>query len=151
MSEGANGLEPTIEITEADYPEIMRIVASDGEVDTYLASAGVSGDVFGDDADAATAWCVPERAALGGSLLYVVEVGEVAGTSISDGTVTLPVSAVTSLLVSVSDVMNEGLRLADCLESSHADVAAGLRQTFELLGLDDDRLRRALDRRTNHA
>ena len=50
MSEGATGLEPTIEITEADYPEIMRIVASDGEVDSYLASAGVAGDVFGDRA-----------------------------------------------------------------------------------------------------
>ena len=149
MSEGATGLEPTIEITEADYPEIMRIVASDGEVDTYLASAGVAGDVFG-DADGGTELCVRERAALGGSLLYVVEVGEVAGTSISDGTVTLPVSAVTSLLGSVSDVMNEGLRLADCLESSHTDVAAGLRQTFELLGLDDDRLRRAVEQR-NHA
>ena len=149
MSEGATGLEPTIEITEADYPEIMRIVASDGEVDSYLASAGVAGDVFG-DADGATELCVAERAALGGSLLYVVEVGEVAGTSISDGTVTLPVSAVTSLLGSVGDVMNEGLRLADCLESSHADAAAGLRQTFELLGLDDDRLRRAIEQR-NHA
>jgi hypothetical protein len=146
MSEGANGLEPTIEITEADYPEVMRIVASDGEVDTYLASAGVASDVFG---DGATARCVPERAALGGSLLYVVEVGEVAGTSISDGTVTLPVSAATSLLGSVSDVMNEGLRLADCLESSHPDAAAGLRQTFELLGLDDDRLRRAVEQRTH--
>ena len=74
-----------------------------------------------------------------------------AGTSISDGTVTLPVSAVTSLLGSVSDVMNEGLRLADCLESSHSDAAAGLRQTFELLGLDDDRLRRAVEQRTTHA
>src|SRR5687767_12914985 len=107
MSEGATGLEPTIEITETDYPEIMRIVASDGEVDTYLASAGVADDVFGDDADAATASCVSERAALAGSLLYVVEVGEVAGTSISDGTVTLPISAANSLLGSVSDVMNE--------------------------------------------
>ena len=77
MSEGATGLEPTIHITEADYPEIMRIVASDGEVDAYLASAGVAGDVFG-DGDGGTELCVPERAALGGSLLYVVEVGEVA-------------------------------------------------------------------------
>ena len=42
MTEGATGLEATIEITEADYPEIMRIVASDGEVDNYLASAGVA-------------------------------------------------------------------------------------------------------------
>jgi hypothetical protein len=150
IAEGANGLEPTIEITEADYPEVMRIVASDGEVDTYLASAGVSPDVF-DDTDPATARCVPERAALGGSLLYVVEVGEVAGTAITDGSVTLPVSAVTSLLASVSDVMNEGLRLAECLEGSHADAAAGLRQTFELLGLDDDRLRRAVEQRTTRA
>ena len=151
MSEGATGLEPTIEITEADYPEIMRIVASDGEVDSYLASAGVAGDVFGDDTDEASAKCGPERAALGGSLLYVVEVGEVAGTAISDGAVTLPVSAAGSLVASVSDVMNEGLRLADCLEGSHADAAAGLRQTFELLGLDGDRLRRLIEQRTTRA
>ncbi|GAA1814345.1 hypothetical protein [Agromyces neolithicus] len=150
MTEEATGLEATIEITDADYPEIMRIVASDGEVDAYLASAGVAGDVFG-DADGAAVLCVPERAALGGSLLYVVEVGEVAGTSISDGAVTLPVSATRSLLASVGDVMSEGLRLADCLEGWHPDAAAALRQTFELLGLDDDRLRRAVELRSTHA
>ena len=116
MTEGATGLEPTIEITDADYPEIMRIVASDGEVDNYLASAGVARDVFGDDTDDGTALCVPERAALGGPLLYVVEVGEVAGTSDTEGALMLPASAATSLLASVNDVASEGLKLADCLE-----------------------------------
>ena len=149
MTEGATGLEPTIELTDADYPEIMRIVASDGEVDNYLASAGVARDVFGDDTDDGTALCVPERAALGGPLLYVVEVGEVAGTSDTDGALMLPASAATSLLASVNDVANEGLRLADCLEGFHPDAAAGLRETFELLGLDGDRLRRAVEERTS--
>ena len=148
MTEGATGLEPTIELTDADYPEIMRIVASDGEVDNYLASAGVARDVFGDDTDDGTALCVPERAALGGPLLYVVEVGEVAGTSDTEGALMLPASAATSMLASVNDVANEGLRLADCLEGFQPDAAAGLRETFELLGLDGDRLRRAVEERT---
>ena len=57
-------------------------------------------------------------------------------------------SAATSMLASVNDVANEALRLADCLEGFHPDAAAGLRETFELLGLDGDRLRRAVEERT---
>jgi hypothetical protein len=151
MADDASGLEATIEITEGDAPEIMRIVASDGEVDTYLASAGVAPEVFGDDADAATGHCATERAALGSALLYAVEVGEVTDASESGGTMTLSASAVASLMASLSEVSNEGLLLADCLEAEHPDAAARLRETFELLGLDVDRLRRAVDQRTTGA
>jgi hypothetical protein len=48
MTDAEAGLEPTIEITDGDYPEIMRIVASGAEVDTYLESAGIAADVFTD-------------------------------------------------------------------------------------------------------
>ncbi len=148
MADGETGLESTIEITDGDYPEIMRIVASDGEVDTYLESAGIALDVFGDDAEWETSPCADERAALGGSLLYVVEVGEVTDSAESDGTIVLPISAAASLMASLTEVSNEGLRLADCLEAKHPDAAARLRETFELLGLDDDRFRRAVEERS---
>ena len=149
MADGETGLEATIEITEGDYPEILRIVASDGEVDTYLQSTGISTDVFGDDADAGGALCANERAALGSSLLYVVEVGEVTDASESEGTITLAASAIASLMAALTEVSNEGLLLADCLEAKNPDAAARLRETFELLGLDGDRLRRAVDERTS--
>lgn len=147
MAHEETGIESTIEITDADYPEIMRIVASDGEVDTYLESAGVARDVFGGDADAGSGLCANERAALGGSLLYVVEVGEVTDASGSDGRMVLPLSAAASLMASLTEVSNEGLRLADCLGATNPDAAAGLRETFELLGLDGDRFRRAVEER----
>jgi len=148
VADGETGLEATIEITDGDYPEILRIVASDGEVDAYLESAGIAPDVFGGDTDAGTGLCASERAALGSSLLYVVEVGEVTDASESDRTINLPVSAAASLMASLAEVSNEGLRLADCLEATHPDAAARLRETFELLGLDGDRLRRAVDERS---
>jgi hypothetical protein len=149
MTDAEAGLEPTIEITDGDYPEIMRIVASGAEVDTYLESAGIAADVFADDTGAGTTLCSSERTALGGSLRYVVEaVGEVNGSPESVGTIIVPVSAATSLLGSLGTVSNEGLRLADCLEGKRPEAAAGLRETFELLGLDDDRLRRAVDERS---
>jgi hypothetical protein len=148
VADGDTGLEPTIEITDGDYPEIMRVVTSDGEVDTYLESAGVAREVFGDDTGGGTTSCADERAALGGSLLYVVEVGEVTDASESDGTFILAASAAVSLMASLTEVSNEGLRLADCLEATHPDAAARLRETFELLGLDGDRLRRAVEERS---
>jgi hypothetical protein len=148
VADGDTGLESTIEITDGDYPEIMRVMTSDGEVDAYLESAGIARDLFGDDTEAATTPCASERAALGNSLLYVVEVGEVTDASESEGTIILPASAAASLMASVTEVTNEGLRLADCLEAKHPDAAARLRETFELLGLDDDRLRRAVDERS---
>ena len=146
MADGETGLESTIEITDVDYPEIMRIVTSDGAVDTYLESAGLGRDVFGDDG--AAALCTQERAALAGSLLYVVEIGEVTDASESDGRIILPASASASLMASVTEVSNEGLRLADCLEATHPDAAARLRERFELVGLDNDRLRRAVEERS---
>lgn len=149
MSDESTGLEATIAITTADSPEIMRIVASDGEVDTYLESAGVPAEVFGDDTDAATARCARERAALGSALLYAVEVGEVTDASESGGTMTLPASAVLSLMASLTEVSKDGLLLAECLEEEHPDAAGRLRETFELLELDVDRLRRAVDQRAN--
>ncbi len=148
MADGQTGLEPTIEITESDYPEIMRVIMSDGEVDTYLESAGIARAVFGDDTEGGTTLCASERASLGGSLLYVVEVGEVTDASDSDGTFRLPASAAASLMASLTEVSNEGLRLADCLEAKHPDAAARLRETFELVGLDNDRLRRAVEDRS---
>ena len=151
MSDESTGLEATIAITTADSPEIMRIVASDGEVDTYLESAGIPPEVFGDETDAATGHCASERAALGSALLYAVEVGEVTDASESGGTMTLSASAVASLMASLSEVSNEGLLLAGCLEAEHPDVAGRLRETFELLELDVDRLRRAVDQRTTGA
>ena len=150
MTDAANGLEATIEITEGDYPEIMRIVTSDGEVDAYLESAGIARDVFG-DAESGTARCVQERAALGSSLLYVVEVGEVTDASESQGAIVLAASAAGSLMASVTEVSNEGLRLADCLAATNPDAAARLRETFELVGLDNDRLRRAVEERSTGA
>jgi hypothetical protein len=145
MTDAEAGLEPMIEITDGDYPEIMRIVASGAEVDEYLESAGIAPDAFAD----ATTLCASERAALGGSLRYVVEaVGEVNGSPELIGTIIVSVSAATSLLGSLGEVSNEGLRLADCLEAKRPEAAAGLRATFELLGLDDDRLRRAVDERS---
>ena len=151
MADGETGLEATIEITEGDYPEIMRIVTSDGEVDAYLESAGITRDVFDDGADAGGGLCASERAALGSSLLYVVEVGEVTDASESVGAITLAASAAASLMASVTEVSNEGLRLADCLEATNPDAAARLRETFELVGLDNDRLRRAVEERSTGA
>jgi hypothetical protein len=149
MADGETGLEATIEITDGDYPEILRIMTSDGEVDTYLESAGIGSDVF-DDADtgAGAGSCASERAALGSSLLYTVEVGEVTDASESQGTLTLAASAASSLMGALTEVSNEGLRLADCLEATNPDAAASLRETFELLGLDGDRLRRSIEDRT---
>lgn len=148
MADGETGLEPTIEITDDDYPEIMRIISSWGDVDEYLGSAGIEADVF-DGTEVDTTVCVQERAALGGSLLYVVEsVGEVTGSPRSADSIIVPVSAAASLLGSLTEVSNEGLRLADCLEEKRAEAAAKIRETFELLGLDDDRLRRAIDERS---
>lgn len=151
MADGETGLEATIEITEGDYPEILRIVTSDGEVDTYLQSAGVGPDVFGDETDAGGGLCANERAALGSSLLYVVEVGEVTDASESEGRITLAASAATSLMAALTEVSNEGLRLVEALEGENPDAAARLRETFELLGLDGDRLRRAVEERTTGA
>jgi len=151
MADGETGLEATLEITEGDYPEIMRIVTSDGEVDAYLESAGIARDVFGDDADAGGGLCANERAALGSSLLYVVEVGEVTDASESAGAITLAASAAASLMASVTEVSNEGLRLADCLAAANPVAAARLRETFELVGLDNDRLRRAVEERSTGA
>lgn len=151
MAEGETGLEATIEITEGDYPEILRIVTSDGEVDTYLQSAGVGPDVFGDETDAGGGLCANERAALGSSLLYVVEVGEVTDASESEGRITLAASAATSLMAALTEVSNEGLRLVEALEGENPDAAGRLRETFELLGLDGDRLRRAVEERTTGA
>lgn len=149
MAGGETGLEPTIEITDGDYPEIMRIMTSDGDVDEYLGSAGIEPDVFDDETEVDVTVCASERAALGGSLLYVVEsVGEVTGSTESVSTIIVPVSAATSLSRSMSEVSNEGLRLADCLEEKRPEAAAKIRETFELLGLDDDRLRRAIDERS---
>ena len=90
-----------------------------------------------------------ERAALGGPLLCVVEVGEVTGASDSEGALMLPgVRGRRRCWRRSTTWANEGLRLADCLEGFHPDAAAGLRETFELLGLDGDRLRRAVEERT---
>ena len=148
MADEETGIESTIEITDADYPEIMRIVASDGEVDTYLESAGVAPDVFGDDADAGLGLCASERAALGGSLLYVVEVGEVTDASESDGAMVLRdlrcrlVAGVTDRgeqrgpafgrLPGVDDIR---MLQPDCGRRSNS------------LGLDGDRFRRAVEAR----
>jgi hypothetical protein len=46
MAGGENSLEPTVEISAEDYPEILRIMESGGDVDTYLKSIGISDDVF---------------------------------------------------------------------------------------------------------
>ena len=51
-------------------------------------------------------------------------------------------------MASVTEVSNEGLRLADCLATTNPDAAARLRETFELVGLDNDRLRRAVEERS---
>jgi hypothetical protein len=140
MTEGETGVEPTIEISAGEYPAITRILASGGDVDRYLESAGVASDAFGDDS------CARERAALGGSLVYVVEaVGGAAGGPGSAETMTVAVSAATSLLGSLGQVSNDGLQLAECLEQRRPEAAAGIRETFELVSLDDDRLRRAVD------
>ncbi|RXZ68312.1 hypothetical protein [Agromyces albus] len=148
MADAQTGLEPTIEITDDDYPEIMRIMASDGEIDKYLGSVGIEPDVFeGTEVD--TTVCAQERAALGGSLRYVVEsAGEATGSLESVRTIIVPLSTATSLLGSLGEVSNEGLRLVDCLEEKRPEAAAKIRETFELLGLDDDRLRREVDQRS---
>ena len=148
MADEGTGLEPTIEITDGDYPEIIRIMASDGEIDEYLGSVGIEPDVF-DGTEVDTTVCAPERAALGGSLGYVVgSVGEATGSLESVTTIIVPLSTAASLMGSLTEVSNEGLRLADCLESKRPEAASKLRETFELLGLDDDRLRRAIDERS---
>ena len=107
--------------------------------------------MFDDGADAGAGLCANERAALGSSLLYVVEVGEVTDASESEGTITLAASAAASLMAALTEVSNEGLQLADCLEAKNPDAAARLRETFELLGLDGDRLRRAVEERSSGA
>lgn len=148
MADAETGLEPTIEISDDDYPEIMRIMASDGEVDTYLASVGIEPDVF-DGTEVDTTICAQERAALGGSLRFAVEsAGEATGSLDSVKTIIVPVSTATALLRSLTEVTNEGLRLVDCLDDHRPEAADGLRETFELLALDDDRLRRAVDERS---
>lgn len=152
MADGASELEPTVEITESEYPEIMRILASDGEADAYLRSAGVASEVFDVGTDAGTGGpCAGERAALANALLYVVEVGEVTDASESEGAISLAASAVASLVASLNEVSNEGLRVADCLGATDPGAAATLRETFELLGLDVDRLRRTTELRSTGA
>lgn len=146
MAEGEAGVEPTIEISAGDYPEMTRIIASGGDVDRYLEGAGIASDAFGDDTDGAMTLCARERTALGGSLAYVVEaVGGAAGARDPAETITVPVSAAASLLGSLTQVSNDGMQLAECLEQHRSGVAAGIRETFELVGLDADRLRRAVD------
>ncbi|MDQ0893549.1 hypothetical protein [Agromyces ramosus] len=146
MAEGETGLEPTIEISAIDYPEIARIIASGGDVGRYLESAGVEPDVFADDVDRAMALCAGERTALGGSLAYVVEaVGEVNGAQGTAETIIVPLAAAASLLGSLAQVNNDGLRLAECLEQRRPEAAVRIREAFELLSLDDDRLLRAVD------
>lgn len=152
MADGASELEPTVEITESEYPEIMRILASDGEADAYLRSAGVASEVFDVETDAGAGGpCAGERAALSNALLYVVEVGEVTDASESEGAINLAASAVASLVASLNEVSNEGLRVADCLGATDPGAAATLRETFELLGLDVDRLRRTTELRSTGA
>lgn len=149
MADGETGLEPMVEISEGDYPEIMRIIVSGGEADDYLERVGIEQDVFADDAGTDMTLCASERAALGGSLRYVVEaVGEVTESLKPGGAIIVPVSAATTLRGSLSEVSNEGLRLADCLEAKRPLAAAKLREAFELLGLDDDRLSRAVEERS---
>ena len=46
MAGGENSLEPTVEISAEEYPEILRIMESGGDVDAYLQSIGISDDVF---------------------------------------------------------------------------------------------------------
>lgn len=146
MAEGETGLEPTIEISAIDYPEIARIIASGGDVGRYLESVGIEPDVFADDVDGAMALCTDERTALGGSLVYVVEaVGGVDGAQGTVETIIVPLAAATSLLGSLAQVNNDGLRLAECLEQRRPEAAVGVREAFELLSLDDDRLLRAVD------
>ena len=89
-----------------------------------------------------------ERGGAGSSLLYVVEVGEVTDASEPQGAITLAASAAGSLMSSITEVSNEGLRLADCLATTNQDAAARLRETFELVGLDNDRLRPAIEERS---
>ena len=140
MAEGETGVEPTIEIGAGEYPEITRIIASGGDVDRYLEGAGVGPGVVADDT------CTEERTALGGSLAYVVEaVGGAARGRDSNEPMTVTVSAAASLLGSLSQVTNDGLQLAECMEQHRSEAAAGIRETFELVSLDDDRLRRAID------
>ena len=140
MAEGETGVEPTIEISAGEYPEITKIIASGGDVDRYLEGAGIAPEVAADDT------CVRERTALGGSLAYVVEaVGGAAGGRGSTEPMTVTVSAAASLLGSLSQVTNDGLQLAECLDQQRSEAAAAIRETFELVSLDDDRLRRAID------
>ena len=146
MAEGETGVEPTIEISAGEYPEITRMLASGGDVDRYLQSAGVASDVFSDDVDGAMTLCPRERTALGGSLAYVVEaVGGAAGGRDSAEPITVTASAAASLLGSLGQVSNDGMQLAECLEQHRPEAATGIRETFELVSLDDDRLRRAID------
>ena len=140
MAEGETGVEPTIEISAGEYPEITKIIASGGDVDRYLEGAGIAPEVVADDT------CASERTALGGSLAYVVEaVGGAAGGRDSTEPMTVSVSAAASLLGSLSQVTNDGLQLAECMEQHGSEAAAGIREAFELVSLDDDRLRRAVD------
>lgn len=146
MAEGGTGLEPTIEISGGDYPEIMRILASGGDVDAYLDDVGVPADAFADASGTESGTCADEHAAFGGSLQYVVEAaGEaVAGPLPTDDPIIVPVSAATSLMATLTSVSNEGLRLAECLEGKRPEAGTTFRETFELLGLDVDRLKRAI-------
>ena len=147
MTDRANGLEATIEITEGDYPEIMRIVTSDGEVDGYLESAGIARDVFNDAESGTDAVCAGAR---GTRQFAPLRRGSRRGdrrVRIAGGII-LAASAAGSLMASVTEVSNEGLRLADCLATTNPDAAARLRETFELVGLDNDRLRRAIEERS---
>jgi hypothetical protein len=146
MAEGGSGLEPTIEISASDYPQIMRILSSGGEVDDYLAGIGVESAVFTDDAGIAMMRCASERGALGGTLRFAADAASevVDGPIPTTSSMVVPVSAAASLLGTLGTVSNEGLQLADCLNGSNPDAAASVRESFELLGLDIDRLRRAV-------
>lgn len=148
MAEGEASLEPTIEISAGDYPEIMRIFGSGGDIDQYLERTGVPPEVLADafDADATTTGCAREKAALGGSLRFAVDAaGEVDGSTDELESVIVPVPSAASLMTSLRTVGNDGLVLAECLEGPHAEAAASVREAFELLALDIDRLRRAIE------
>ena len=140
MAEEETGVEPTIEISAGEYPEITKIIASGGDVDRYLEGAAISPEVVADDT------CASERTALGGSLAYVVEaVGGAAGAGGSAEPITVTASAAASLLGLLSQVSNDGLQFAECMEQHGSEAAAEIREAFELVSLDDDRLRRAVD------
>ena len=111
MADEETGLESTIEITDGDYPEIMRTWRPTAR-STRTWRARASRRTCSATTRIRAGLCANERAALGGSLLYVVEVGEVTDASESDGRIILAMSAAASLMASLTEVSNEGLQLA---------------------------------------